>query len=83
MVHANGTVEALRWPGDALELVIPLESRHSDSMAVLPDMKTDLDLRLEFQPAFLFSSDEGLRVRNVLVGRAEASQPQTLGAPMP
>jgi len=78
VVHADGTVEALRWPSDALELVIPLESMHGNAMVVLPDANTYLELKLKLRPEFLFSSAEGWRVQNVLVGSANTSQPQSL-----
>ena len=55
LVHTDGTVMALRWPDNAPELVIPLESIHSNSMVVLANTQTNLQLQLELRSKFLFS----------------------------
>lgn len=79
VVHADGTIEALGWPQEVPELVIPLEGVHSNSMAVLPNVETNLNLRLELRPEFLFSNTGGWRVQKILVGQVETTQPQSLG----
>jgi hypothetical protein len=69
---ADGRIEPLRWPGATPELVIAIRTLEGDSLAVLPDSFTDLRLSLEVQQAFGVSSIQGLRLQNVLVGRASA-----------
>lgn len=71
LVTADGRVEALHWPGNAPELVIPLGTTSSDSLLVLPGSTMNLRLRLVAQPAFV-ASPEGLKVQYILVGKAEA-----------
>jgi Domain of unknown function (DUF4382) len=80
VVHADGAVEALRWPGDAPELVIPLESIHSNSMVVLANTQTHLQLKLELRSEFFFSQGRGWSVEQVLVGRTAATEVQSLEA---
>jgi hypothetical protein len=80
LVHADGTVEALHWPGDAPELVIPLESIHSNSMVVLANMQTHLQLKLELRSEFLFSQGRGWSVEQVLVGRTTTTEVDSLQA---
>lgn len=78
IVYANGTVEALRFSGNAREVLIPLESLHSNSMAVLANMQTELQLQLGVRPEFLFSGTGGWKVQNVLAGSATVAEPQSL-----
>lgn len=80
LVHADGTVETLRWPGDAPELVIPLESIHSNSMVVLANTQTHLQLKLGLRSEFLFSQGRGWSVEQVLVGRTATTEVQSLEA---
>jgi hypothetical protein len=80
LVHADGTIETLRWPGDAPELVIPLESIHSNSMVVLANTQTNLQLKLDLRPEFLFSKGRGWSVEQVLVGRTAATEVASLEA---
>lgn len=70
LVRADGSVETLRLPGEAAELVIPLESAHSNSLAVLPGVQTNLQLRLAVQYAMFSHGGEGLKGENVLAGGA-------------
>ena len=72
VVMADGRIEPLRWPGGTPELVIAIRTLEGDSLAVLPDSFIDLRLSLEVQQAFSVSSIQGLRLENVLVGRATA-----------
>ena len=70
MVMANGHVEPLRFAGGVLELFIPSQSIEGDSVVVLPDSRMDLRLSLEpFQGSY-FSSAEGWKPQNALVGSA-------------
>ncbi|HEX2666498.1 MAG TPA: DUF4382 domain-containing protein [Candidatus Acidoferrum sp.] len=69
---ADGRIEPFRWPGSTPELVIAIRTLEGDSLAALPDSFTDLRLSLEVQQAFDVSSIQGLRLQNVLVGRATA-----------
>jgi len=80
LVHTDGTVEALRWPGDATKVVIPLESIHSNSMVVLADTQTNLQLQLELRSEFLFSKGRGWSVEQVLVGRTATTEVKSLEA---
>ena len=80
LVHADGTVEALRWAGDVAELVIPLESIHSNSMVVLANTQTNLQLKLELRSEFLFSQGRGWSVEQVLVGRIATTEVESLEA---
>ena len=80
IVHADGTVEALRWPGDAPELLIPLESIHSNSMVVLANTQTNLRLKLELRSEFLFSQGKGWSVEQVLVGRTTTTPAESFEA---
>lgn len=70
MVMADRRVEALSSPGDVSELLIPSQSMESGSLVVLPDARLDLQLSLEPHQGFYFSSTEGWKAQNVLVGRA-------------
>ena len=70
VVMADGHVEPLRLPGDVPELLIPSKSIESDSVVVLPDARMDLQLSLAPHQGSYFSSTEGWRPQNVLVGRA-------------
>jgi Domain of unknown function (DUF4382) len=72
VMMADGRVEPLDWPGGTPELVIAIRTLEGDSLAVLPDSLIDLRLSLEVQQAFSVSSIQGLRLQNVLVGRATA-----------
>jgi len=72
VMMADGRVEPLRWAGDTPELVIAIRTLEGDSLTVLPDSFMDLRLSLEVQQAFSVSSIQGLRLQNVLVGRATA-----------
>lgn len=71
LVTADGHVEALYWPGNALQLFIPLGITPSDSLLVLPGSTINLRLRLEALPIFV-ASREGLKVQYILVGKANA-----------
>jgi Domain of unknown function (DUF4382) len=79
-VTANGHTEPLRFPDDVPELVIPLQSGESDSLLVLPDSKTDLQLSLEPRQMFFSPSAGSLQLRNVLVGRVSAVRHWSLEA---
>jgi hypothetical protein len=83
LVHADGTVEALRWEGDAPELVIPLESIHSNSMVVLANTQTNLQLKLELRSKFLFTQGRGWSVEQVLAGRTATIEVESLEAESP
>ena len=72
VMMADGRIEPLRWPGGTPELFIAIRTLEGDSLAVLPDSFIDLRLSLEVQQAFSVSSIQGLRLQNVLVGRATA-----------
>lgn len=72
VMMADGRIEPLRWPGGTPELVIAIRTLEGNSLAVLPDSFTDLRLSLEVQQAFGVSSIQGLKLQNVLVGRATA-----------
>jgi hypothetical protein len=72
VMMADGRVEPLDWPGGTPELVIAIRTLQGDSLAVLPDSFIDLRLSLEVQQAFSVSSIQGLRLQNVLIGRATA-----------
>ena len=69
---ADGRIEPLRWPGGTPELVIAIRTLEGDSLAVWPDSIIDLRLSLEVRQAFSVSAIQGLRLENVLVGRATA-----------
>jgi len=70
MVMANGHVEPFRFPGGVLELLIPSQSIEGDSVVVLPDSRMDLLLSLEALQGSYFSSAEGWKPQNALVGHA-------------
>ena len=72
VMMADGRIEPLRWPGGTPELVIAIRTPEGDSLAVWPDSTIDLRLSLEVEQAFSLSSIQGLRLQNVLVGRATA-----------
>jgi hypothetical protein len=67
---ADGNVEPLGLPGDVPELLILSESIESDSLVVLPEATLDLRLSLEPHQGSYYSSAEGWRPQNVLMGRA-------------
>jgi len=70
MVMANGHVEPFRFPGGVLELFIPSESIEGGSVVVLPDSRMDLLLSLDPLQGSYFSSDEGWKTQNALLGHA-------------
>jgi len=70
IVMADGHVEPLRLPGGVPELLIPFQSTESESLVVLPDARMDLQLSLEPRQGSYFSSTEGWKPQNLLVGRA-------------
>ena len=72
VMMADGRVEPLDWPGGTPELVIAIRTLQGDPLAVLPDSFIDLRLSLEVQQAFSVSRIQGLRLQNVLIGRATA-----------
>lgn len=72
VVTADGRIEPISWPGGSPELVIAIRTLDGDSLAVLPNSIIDLRLSLEIQQAFSLSNNQGLRLQNVLVGRAAA-----------
>jgi hypothetical protein len=72
VIKANGEVEPLHFTGDVQELLIPIQSVGSNSFVVLPDSWTDLRLTLESYQQFDFSSTEGWKFHNTLVGHATA-----------
>jgi hypothetical protein len=78
IVMADGHVEPLRLPGDMRELLIPSQSIESDSVVVLPDSRMDLRLSLAPRQGYYFSSTEGLKLQNALVGRVTVVQQRSL-----
>jgi hypothetical protein len=77
VVRADGRIERLRWTGAVPELLIPLQSIHSNSLVVLPDLRTDLQLKLEPRQELLFSGIKGWNAQTVLTGSATVQQPWT------
>jgi hypothetical protein len=78
IVMADGHVEPLRLSGDVPELLIPSQSIESDSVVVLPDSRMDLTLSLAPRQGYYFSSTEGLKLQNALVGRVTVVQQRSL-----
>jgi Domain of unknown function (DUF4382) len=74
IVMADGHVEPLRLPGGVPELLILSQSTESESLVVVPDARMDLQLSLEPHQGSYFSSTEGWRPQNLLVGRATVVQ---------
>lgn len=72
VLMADGRIAPLRWPDGTPELFIAIRTLERDLLAVLPDSFIDLRISLEVQQAFSVSSIQGLRLQNVLVGRATA-----------
>jgi hypothetical protein len=70
IIMADGHVEPLRSPGGVPQLVISSQSIESDSLVVLPDVGMELRLSLEPHQGSYFSSSEGWKLQNVLLGRA-------------
>ena len=80
MVMANGHVEPLRFPSGVLELFILSQSIESDSVVVLPDSRIDLRLSLEPYQGSSFSSAEGWKPQNALVGHTTVVRQRSLEA---
>jgi hypothetical protein len=80
VIMADGRVEPLHFPEDGPDLLIPFQSIGSDSLVVLPDVRVELRLSLEPYPGSYFSSHEGWKPQNVLVGRATVVQQLSLEA---
>jgi Domain of unknown function (DUF4382) len=70
IIMADGHVEPLHMPDDASDLRIAIQSAESNSLVVLPEARMDLQLSLEPQQVFYFSSTEGWKLRNILMGHA-------------
>ena len=70
IVMADGHVEPLRLLGGLPELLIPFQTTESESLVVLPDARMDLQLSLEPHQGTYFSSTEGWKPQNLLVGHA-------------
>jgi len=78
IVMADGHVEPLHLPGEVPELLIPSQSIEGDSVVVLPDSRMHLRLNLEPRQGYYFSSTEGLKLQNALVGRVTVVQQRSL-----
>ena len=70
MVLGDGRVEAVRWGGEAPEVLIGGQSLEGGSVVVLPDTTMELSIRLEPRQVFSSSGKEPWVAEVVLVGRA-------------
>jgi hypothetical protein len=80
VILADGRVEPLHFPGDGPDLLIPFQSIGSNSLVVLPDARVELRLSLEPHPGSYFSSTEGWKPQNLLVGRVTVVQQRSFEA---
>ena len=70
VVLGDGRVEAVRWTGEAPEVVITGQSLEGGSVVVLPDTTMELRIRVEARQVFSSSGREPWVAEAVLVGRA-------------
>lgn len=68
VITADLQIQPLDWPGGKPELMIYLRNVQGDSLTVLPDHITHLQLSLLLQRGFGVSSSGEARLRNVLTG---------------
>jgi Domain of unknown function (DUF4382) len=71
IVMGDGRTDPLYFPGDAPELLILPEGPGSNALTVLPDARMELRLNLELRQASYFSTTEGWKTQNVIVGQAK------------
>ena len=69
VVLGDGRVEAVRWTGEAPEVVITGQSLEGGSVVVLPDTTMELRIRVEARQVFSSSGREPWVAEAVLVGR--------------
>ena len=73
LVMADGRVEPLHFPGDQPEILISGQSLEGDSLAVLPDSRMDLRLRLQINEVVYSSALARWNPQTELVGTAAAT----------
>ena len=71
VVMGDGRTDPLYFPGGAPELLILSEGSGSNALPVLPDARMELRLNLELRQASYFSTIEGWKTQNVIVGQAK------------
>lgn len=72
LLMANGSSEQLHFAGDSPELVMPLGINGSDSLAVVPGARLDLQLSLQPQQVSSVSASLGWQAHFTLAGGAAA-----------
>jgi hypothetical protein len=74
LVMADGHVEQLHFAAEPPQVVVPLQINGSDSLAVVPNSTTDLQLTLQPRQFSSISTSEGWHVQYLLAGSASVSR---------